>query len=234
LELLRDLADAFLAFADAHLYVALFVLLFIEEAGVPLPVPGDTLILLAGARASSGEGSPVIAALLVILATLFGSSILYWISRLGGMPVLLRISRFLRIREERVNRAGGWLRAHRGPAIVFGRLTPGLRTVTSAAAGTFSVNYAAFLGYTAISATLWATIYLTLGASIRSFYRTLGDWLWPPNPLALALAVFITVAAVVALRRRAWLSDARAALSRRGTKATSSKQDARVPRRLSR
>lgn len=234
MEVLRDLADALLAFADDHLYVALFLLLFIEEAGVPLPVPGDTLILLAGAQTSGGEGSPFIAALLVILATLLGSSILYWISRLGGMPVLLRISRFLRIREERLDRAGRWLHAHRGPAIVFGRLTPGLRTLTTVAAGTFSVNYAAFLGYTAVSATLWAAIYLTLGASVRSFYRTVGDWLWPPNPVALALAVFVIVAAVVALRRRSWLADARAVLSRRGRGTAARGERARLPRRLSR
>ena len=234
MEILHDLADALLAFADDHLYLALFFLLFIEEAGVPLPVPGDTLILLAGAQTSAGEGSPIIAAILVVLATLLGSSVLYWVSRLGGMPVLQRISRFLRIREERLDEAGRWLRAHRGRAIVFGRLTPGLRTVTTVAAGTFQVNYVAFLGYTAVSATLWAAIYLSLGASIRSFYRTVGDWLWPPNPVALALAVFVIAAAVVALRRRAWRSEARAALSRRSMRAAVARQRARFPRRLSR
>jgi len=234
LEILRDLADALLAFADDHLYLSLFLLLFIEEAGVPLPIPGDTLILLAGAQASAGEGSPIVAAVLVVVATLLGSSILYWVSRLGGMPVLQRISRFLRIREERLDATGRWLRRHRGPAIVFGRLTPGLRTVTTVAAGTFSVSYGPFLMYTALSATIWAAIYLTLGASIRTFYRTVGDWLWPPNPVALALAVFVIVAAVVALRRRAWLTEARAALSQRWTRVAASRKRDRLLRRLSR
>lgn len=234
MEILRDFADALLAFADDHLYLALFLLLFIEEAGVPLPVPGDTLILLAGAQASAGEGNPFVAAVLVVVATLLGSSLLYWVSRLGGMPVLQRISRFLRIREERLDATGEWLRRHRGPAIVFGRLTPGLRIVTTVAAGTFSVNYGAFLGYTALSATIWAAIYLTLGASVRTFYRTIGDWLWPPNPIALALAVFVIVAAIVALRRRAWLSEARVAVSQRWARATAARKRDRLLRRLSR
>jgi hypothetical protein len=34
--------------------VALFVLLFIEEAGIPLPAPGDTIILLAYALSAAG------------------------------------------------------------------------------------------------------------------------------------------------------------------------------------
>jgi membrane protein DedA with SNARE-associated domain len=234
LDILRDLADALLTFSDDHLYLALFFLLFIEEGGVPLPIPGDTFILLAGAQASRGEGNPFLAVLIVVVATLLGSSILYWVSRLGGMPVLQRISRFLRIRQERLDSAGRWMRAHRGPAIVFGRLTPGLRTVTTVAAGTFSVGYGAFLAYTALSATLWAAIYLTLGASIQSFYRTVGNWLWPPSPVALALFVFIVVAAIVAVRRRTWLSEARAAMSRWWTWPAESGLWARLARLISR
>jgi len=36
----REFADALLAFSRDHLYVAPFLLLFIEEAGIRLPAPG--------------------------------------------------------------------------------------------------------------------------------------------------------------------------------------------------
>ncbi len=166
----------------------LFLFLFLEEGGIPLPAPGDTVILLAGAQIDRGEASIPIVVLFVVLATLLGSSVLYWISRMGGMPVVLRVCQFLHIREERLDKPGAWIRRHRGVAIVFGRLTPGLRTVTTIAAGVFQVNYTAFLAYTALSATIWAVIYIFLGAAVHSFYRHVAHYLFRPSVLGLLAA----------------------------------------------
>ena len=202
MEAFRQVADALLAFADHHIYVALFLFLLIEEAGIPLPAPGDTLILLAGAQIGRGEASIPVVVLLVILATLFGSSVLYWISRLGGMPVVQQVCQVIHLREERLERPGRWIREHRGVAIVFGRLTPGFRTLTSISAGVFQVNYGAFLAYTALSATIWAFIYIVLGAAIRNFYQTVAHYLFRPSVLGILLLAFVIAAATVAVRRR--------------------------------
>lgn len=207
MDFVRELADALLAFSRDHLYVALFLLLFIEEAGIPLPVPGDTIILLAGAEVSNGRASAVTVVVLVVLATLCGSSILYWVSRLGGMAVLGRLCRFAHIPERRVDSVGGWLRRHTGPVIVLGRLTPGFRTITSIAAGTFGIGYPSFLAYTAVSATMWAVLYVVLGAVISDFYRTVAAYLFRPSPLALALLAFTLSAAGVAIWQ--WRRSAR-------------------------
>jgi membrane protein DedA with SNARE-associated domain len=201
LEAFREIADALLAFADHHIYGALFLLLFLEEGGIPLPAPGDTVILLAGAQIGRGEASIPIVVFFVVLATLLGSSVLYWISRLGGMPVVLRICQVLHIKEERLDKPGAWIRRHRGVAIVFGRLTPGLRTITTIAAGVFQVNYTAFLAYTALSATIWAAVYILLGAAIHSFYRNVAHYLFRPSVLGLLLLAFVIAAATVAFRR---------------------------------
>jgi membrane protein DedA with SNARE-associated domain len=195
----REFADALLAFSRDHLYLSLFLLLFIEEAGIPLPAPGDTIILLAGAEVANGQASAPTVVSLVVMATLCGSSILYWVSRLGGMAVLGRLCRFAHIPDERVEGVGRWLRRHTGPVIVFGRLTPGFRTITSMAAGTFGVSYFPFLVYTAVSATIWAALYLVLGAAISDFYHTVAAYLSRPSPLALALFAFALSAAGVAI-----------------------------------
>ena len=201
MEAFRQIADALLTFADHHIYGALFLLLFLEEGGIPLPAPGDTIILLAGAQIDRGQASIPIVVLLVVMATLLGSSVLYWISRLGGMPVVLRLCQVLHIREERLDKPGAWIRRHRGIAIVFGRLTPGLRTITTIAAGVFQVNYTAFLAYTALSATIWALLYIILGAFVHSFYRNVAHYLFRPSALALLLLAFVIAAATVAFRR---------------------------------
>jgi membrane protein DedA with SNARE-associated domain len=91
------------------------------------------------------------------------------------------------------------LRRHTGPVVVFGRLTPGFRTITSIAAGTFGISYFPFLVYTAVSATIWAALYLVLGAVISDFYRTVAAYLFRPSPLALVLLAFVLSAAGAAI-----------------------------------
>lgn len=201
MEPLHDLARALLDFAADKLYVALFVLLCVEEAGAPLPLPGDTLILLAGSRASAGQANPWVAMTLVVCAVLTGSSVLYWISRLGGMSVLRRAATWTRLGESRLERAARWYRQWTAPAIVFGRLVPGFRTPTTAVSGAFRVPYPAFLFYTGVSAVLWSALYLSIGALAQDAYTALGDRLAGPGPIALLLLAFAVAAVVVAVRR---------------------------------
>jgi membrane protein DedA with SNARE-associated domain len=115
------------------------------------------------------------------------------------MAVLGRLCRLAHISDERVEGVGRWLRRHTGPVIVFGRLTPGFRTVTSIAAGTFGVSYFPFLVYTTVSAMLWAALYLILGAAVSDFYRTVAAYLFRPSPVALALLAYALSAAGVAI-----------------------------------
>jgi len=195
-----DVADQILGFASSHIYVALFVLLLAEEAGVPLPIPGDTFILLAGAGVAQGDVNAWLALALIVVAAVAGSSNLYWLSRLGGWAVLRRVGRTVRLDEERLQRFGRWLRRRPVLAVVGGRLTPGLRIVTSIAAGTFALPYAAFVASTAVAALIWGMIYLLVGALAQNAYRSLAGQV--PGPLALLVLVFAVAAAVAAVRRR--------------------------------
>ena len=47
-----DLANVLLGAATAHAYVTLFFVIAVEEAGIPLPIPGDLVIAYYGWRAA--------------------------------------------------------------------------------------------------------------------------------------------------------------------------------------
>jgi membrane protein DedA with SNARE-associated domain len=168
---LAALSRAILTFVTAHQYPGLFIFLAIEEAGVPLPLPGDTLIMYAGVRSRSGDTIAALAIVLVALAAMLGSSALYWLARRGGRPALARYGRFLHLHPERVDRME--VRFHRWGvwAIIFGRLIPGLRTPTSVMAGLFGVSYRIFAPCTALSALLWTLFYFYLGALFEPQWR---------------------------------------------------------------
>ena len=59
MDLWRRLAAYMLLLIDRYDDQAIFLWVFIEETGIPLPLPGDLAILLAGYRASQGTMDPL-------------------------------------------------------------------------------------------------------------------------------------------------------------------------------
>src|SRR5216683_1663396 len=71
-------------FLDQHGVLAGFVLVLIEEAGVPVPVPGDFLMLALGVHARQGNVQLWQALLVLETATLHGASLLYLAAARAG------------------------------------------------------------------------------------------------------------------------------------------------------
>ena len=61
---------AFFAWYAGHEIPGLFLFLLAEEAGVPLLIPGDTLIIVAGARDRSLGGALVVIAVAALASAL--------------------------------------------------------------------------------------------------------------------------------------------------------------------
>ena len=148
---------------DHHGVLAGFVLILIEEAGVPVPIPGDFLMLAIGAHARQGR-LPLWEALLAMeAATLVGASVLYLLAARAGRGVVYRYGRYMHLTTERLERAERWLQRHGSLAIVLGRLTPGLRIATVIACGVFGVPFWRFLPSLALGALLYILLYTLLG-----------------------------------------------------------------------
>lgn len=164
IDVLRQLTDALLNFFNVNQIPALFVLLLLEEAGIPIPIPGDTLILLAGTQAHTKLlRESILVVLVSCIATILGSSVLFGVMRKGGRPFLLKYGRYIRLSPERVERVERWLARHGRVAIVLGRLIPGLRIVTTVVAGLSDMAYRDFLVATSIAAVIWSAAYFWMG-----------------------------------------------------------------------
>lgn len=151
------------AFVAQWGYIGVFAVIFIEEAGVPLPIPGDLFIAALGAVGHAKASSFAMTTLFVVAATVGGSAILFEISRRLGQPMLLRIGKRFGFTEERALRTEQWLDRRGVYAIIIGRLTPGLRIVLTVAAGALRMRREVFILGTALASVLWVTIYYWLG-----------------------------------------------------------------------
>lgn len=202
-------------------YLGLFAAIFIEEAGVPLPVPGDVFIAALGAAGRVGAASFPATTLVVLCASVSGSALLFWLSRRMGHPLLLKVGRRFGFDADRAEKTEMWLRRRGSVAVVIGRLTPGLRIVLTVAAGALRMNRPAFLIGTAVASVLWAAIYYWLGFALGAGVSTalksaLGRTLHNPDALAaaitaLVLAILAAAGTVVWRRKRARRKRARVA-----------------------
>lgn len=203
IQLLRQLTQTLLNFFDVHQLPALFLLLLLEEAGIPIPIPGDTLILLAGTQTHTKlVRESILVVVVSCVATILGSSVLFLVMRQGGRPFLLKYGRYIRMSPERVERVQRWMVRRGRLALVFGRLIPGLRIVTTIVAGLSDMTYRDFLLATSAAAVLWSAGYFWIGALfgrnapvLASYVTGLIDYV--PKWLLILTICFLLLASVV-------------------------------------
>lgn len=142
------------------------VLLLLEEAGIPLPIPGDVYIAYVGYQASLGHISFITAFILLNSAVLLGSSILYFISFKWGRLLVTKIGIYLHINENRLEFVETKFRKYGVWVIIFGRHVPGMRVPITVFSGIAQVPYRKFILSTFISIIFWIPFYLYVGNKI--------------------------------------------------------------------
>ena len=159
-DFIRDAGDTFLV---QHGVLAAFAYLALEEGGLPIPVPGDFLMLTFGVRAR--EGSIILWQVIAAMeaGTILGSSLLYLLARRNGRGLVERFGPFIGIGAAQLNRAERQLQRHGALAVILGRLLPGLRILTAIACGIFRVPYRVFLPAMSVGSLVYIVAYTMLG-----------------------------------------------------------------------
>src|SRR5262249_39145860 len=123
-----------------HSFVAICLAVFLEELGIPMPIPTDILIVFAGVAAGPSLPRLVLWFVLLSIASAVGSSGLYLAVRLGGRPLVERFGRYVHLGPDQLARAEGLLARFGWGGIAAGRAIPGLRYVTVIACGLLRVR----------------------------------------------------------------------------------------------
>ncbi len=145
-------------------YLVGFALLYIEESGVPLFIPGDAFLAYVGHRLPHNVPVFLAAWIGFVLAVTFGATNLYLLSRRYGRRLLEhRFAGLLHLTPERLDTAERSFRRWGPWALIFGRHILGLRVPLTVAAGVLKLPYGAFAISVAISSAAWAAVFLMLG-----------------------------------------------------------------------
>ena len=185
-------------------YLAVVGLVLIEDFGVP--VPGETVLILAAVYAGTGRLNIALVALLGFCGALLGDNIGFAIGHFGGRPLAERYGRYIFLTAERLEKATRFFDRHGGKIIIVARFIEGLRQANGIIAGISGMRWPRFLIFNAIGAALWVAVWTSIGyfsgSHINAIYADATRY-DKYLVVALAVAVVVYVARRVMRARRA-------------------------------
>jgi membrane protein DedA with SNARE-associated domain len=150
-----------MSFLLRHGYAVLFVIVMVEQAGVPLPAL--PVLLAVGALAAAGHLSLAVALLVVVAACLVSDLAWFELGRRHGARILALLCRISLEPDSCVRRTENVLAAGGARALLFAKFLPGLSTVAPPVAGMMRMRLARFLLWDVAGALLWSGTYFAVG-----------------------------------------------------------------------
>jgi membrane protein DedA with SNARE-associated domain len=143
-----------------HTYGLVVVAGVIGLECVGLPVPGETVLILAAIFAGTMHDLNIVEVILTAaVAAIVGQSLGYVIGREFGYWLLLRYGNYLRITESRIKLGQYLFLRHGGKIIVVARFVPVLRALAGILAGANRMPWRQFLLANAAGAFAWAAFF---------------------------------------------------------------------------
>lgn len=174
--------------AEPAALLAILGLILVKEAGVPIPVPGDLVVIGAGVAAGRGDLDPRVTLIAIVLASIVGGIVQYGLLRSVARPALLRLLGRLGS-AERIDRQTERLRRGGARSVAVARSTPGVRIVAIAASALAGVPAIAFVTGLAVGNAFFIAAHFGLGYIVgEPVVALVGGALGPLAIAAVALA----------------------------------------------
>lgn len=168
------------------------------------PIPSELVLPLTGFTVAQGELALVPAILAASTGATVGALALYAVGAYGGLPLVLRHGRLLRIDERQIERADAWFDRY-GPWFVLGaRCVPIARSLISVPAGMSRMPLTLFVALTFVGSAVWNTLLIGAGYVLGAEWETVASVVGALSRVVLVLGAVGTAALLMLwLRRRA-------------------------------
>ncbi len=181
-----------------HGYLGLYGLL---AAGIiALPVPEDTLLILAGCLVAHGQWSLAPTWIAASAGCITGITVSYLLGRLAGQVFLNRLGERIGWTGWRRDRAQAWFNRFGKWSFFLSYFIPGIRHFAGLTAGASRLRFPGFALFAWSGAFVWSTTFLSLGRWVGAEWHRAGH---PPWQLPAVMLTVLGAAGVACwLRRR--------------------------------
>ena len=177
---------------------AVFLIVMLESAGVPLP--GETALVLSSIYAGmSGELEIAHVILVASAGAIIGDNIGFMVGRRYGLPLVQRYGKTIGLDQKRLAFGQHMFARHGAKIVFFGRFVAVLRIFAALLAGVNRYSWRSFLFYNAAGGICWATLF---GIGGYLFGDAMTRVAGPIGMIGLAFAVAGLVAGWWVMRRQ--------------------------------
>jgi len=181
-------------------YAVVFLGVFLENAG--LPVPGETALLAGAALARFGRLSLPWVIVTAIGGATLGDNLGFLVGRHGGRALAERHGWKIGLNARRLAQFDRYFERHGAKTVFIARFVTGLRVFGALLAGGSGLPWRKFLFYNATGAVVWASAIGAAGYLLAYSWETLERWIGRSGLIALALVAAIAVVVFVRYRRQ--------------------------------
>ena len=145
----------------------LIVLLMAMESSI-LPLPSEVVIPPAAHLADTHRANLSIWGIVIAgtLGSWLGATVMYWVARLAGRPLLVRYGRYARITRDKIDGAERWSEHYGWMGIFISRLLPVVRHLIGIPAGIVRMNYKLFSIFTLLGSAAWCAVLCYVGVKM--------------------------------------------------------------------
>ena len=144
-------------------FVAVFLLMALESACIP--VPSEAIMLFAGFSVAEGELTMFGVVVAGVLGNVVGSWIAYAVGYYGRLDLLER-NKLIHISPKHLKWADDWFERYGAATVFFSRMLPIVRTFISLPAGVAKMPFWRFTAYTLAGCIPWVLMLALIGQSV--------------------------------------------------------------------
>ncbi len=159
-------------------YLGVFVLMVLNATAVP--IPSEVTLPFAGFLSSQGHLALTLVILTGIIGDLVGSligySIGYFLEEALILNLIKKYGKIILLTEHDYAKATGWIKKYGTPVVFIGKMTPGVKSFISVAAGVTEIKLVKFIISNVLAAVVYVTAVSYIGFYLGSKWDVLGGY----------------------------------------------------------
>jgi membrane protein DedA with SNARE-associated domain len=154
-------------------YLAIFILVFLQQIGVPNPVTNELVLIFCGYLSYSGTLNIYESIIVAVSADFLGSMLLFFLFSFFGKWLSEHSPKWFPLSQEKIEKMKSRVSSNGQRGLFIGRMTPIIRGYVSVVAGTLNIGRKAFMGTVLISALLWNGLLVLIGLIIGPYWKVM-------------------------------------------------------------
>ncbi len=197
---MNELFSSLSVYLDHYGYWALFGAVFLEGVGVPMP--GQTLLMLAAFYSTRGDLNIIHVLVIAWAATLSGTIVGYGIGWYGGRMLVLRFGQYVFLNHRRLDVVETFFRRRGKIVALLARFVDVSRQLNGLVSGIARMPWKRFLFYNALGGALWVCLWGLISYHLGERVARVGDILKTREfYIVLTVGIAVTVLGFLLVRR---------------------------------